>query len=576
MRAPAQPIHEMAEGILAGLARSGVDHVWFTSGSELTCFQEAAAKARSLRTPAPRIMTVVHEHVAACIAMGESMVTGLPSSVAAHADLGLLSYGGAIHNAALGEFPLFVITGYPATTPSARTSPVFWKQQRWDQGSIVRQYVKWDHKLATYDDPCMVVARGLQIAQSAPSGPVYLAVPAEVGRHHVDRDVEVLAANDLGIARLGGGDRGQLAELATWILNADNPLFITDRVGRQPEAVDLLAAIAEEFAIAVQATRHRMNLADSHPSKHSGLQLAEADVVVVLDHLVPWIPAKEQPSSCARICAVGPDPTASNIPLYEFRADHRIVADPARFLAELLDELRRQRSAVQRSRAKDRWRHFQRGAAEHEAAAERVRASVGRQPVISEPVLGAALNAVLDPDAICTWELSDTEHVQRDRPGTLFEKGGSSLGWAVAAAIGARIVDRQRPAACLTGDGSYMFGSSQALLWAQGQYDAPVLTVVCNNRGYRTGTTTLKANYPDGHAVMNQDFSGGVFDPPPDFAAEAEAQGGYGRRVLDGRDLRQVLADARNAVEIERRPAVVDVWLPALADGTTHSPDPRK
>lgn len=558
-------VGETAEALLAAAALGGVDNLWFASGSELTSLQEAAARATALGTPAPTIRTTIHEHVGLCLAMGETMVSGRPSMFAAHADLGLLNCGGALHNAARGGYPVLILTGYPPTSVEARTSPVFWKQQRWDQGEIVRQYVKWDHKLAATDDPTVVVARALQVACSAPAGPSYLAMPAEVGRQRIDATCSITTPEVLGVARLGGGAPDAVVEIASALLAAERPLIVTDRVGRDPAAVLLLDELAREFAVGVRATRHRMNIADDHPSARAAYGVSTADTIVVLEQAVPWVPAHEQPPTGADVSVVGADPAAiapaHDIPLYEFPARRRVQADAAEFLTALLHEMRRQRTAAHRSEIEERWRSFE--SARSAASAATVRPT----DHITPQLLGEEVNAVLEPDDLFCWELADSTAVVRTRPGSLFEKGGSSLGWAVAAATGGRLVDRQRPAVVLTGDGSYLYGIPTALLWSQQTLDAPVLTVVANNRGYRTGTSTLVANYPNGYAARAGTLDGGAIDPPPDIAAQAVAAGGYGSTVRHPSELKSALVEARRAVEHDRRPAVVDVWLPAHVTG---------
>ena len=558
---------EMADGILAAAHASGARHLWFVSGSELTCFQEATAKAIATGTAAPALVTMIHEHVALSAAMGETMVTGRPSMTAAHADLGLLHYGGAIHNALRGGYPVLIMSGYPATTRDLRQVPVFWKQQRWDQGQIVRQYVKWDHKLAPYDDPTLITARALQVALGAPTGPAYLAVPAEVGPQEWTGMGNVVSIGHLGVPRLGGGHRDQVRTLAEKLLEAETPMVITDRVGNDPAAVELLSRICREFAIAVRTTRHRMNVSDDHPARYASWSLQTADVVLVLESHIPWIPAQEEPAPTAWIAVAGTDPAALEIPLYEFLADERITADPAQFLVQLEEELRTLRKDRHRHAAEQRWSQIEADMSsriEHEAAAlKRDMAS----STITERVLSHAVGEILEPDDILTWELAPTEGCSRTKPGTLFDSGGSSLGWGGAAAAGALMTDRGRTAVCMTGDGSYSFGSPDALLWTQLYHDLPVLTVVCNNRGYRTGTVKLVRDYPEGYSAATGDLTGGTFDPPPDYSSQATAAGGVGRKVMSRSELVDALKEARRAVVSGRLPAVVDVWLAAHVTG---------
>lgn len=567
---------EPAQAILAVAKRAGVEHLWFVSGNDLVSFQEAASRARETGLPAPRIMQMVHEHVAISIAMGEAAVRRAPAAVAAHVDVGLLHMGGALHNAMVGQYPLLVITGYPGTRTERRTIPVFWKQQRWDQGEIVRQFMKWDYKLAPYDDPALVTARGLQVASAPPEGPAYLILPKEVGHARLGDDARLTDVADLGVPRLGAGPEDAIDEIARRLLETDHPLLITDRVGRDPAAVAALEELARDFAIAVRATRHRMNLPDDHPAAVAGgtytsaqtarddgiVPLADADAIVVLESLVPWIPARERPSPRAWVAVAGRDPAALTVPLYEFASDVRIVADPLALLETLLERMRTLRTDAHAERIRRRWDAFEAFAAERIAARD---AAVPGSGPIDEDALGAALAAVLEPEDALTWEMTDTNRIPRSRPDTLFESGGSSLGWSVAAGMGIRLADRGRFVASLVGDGAYQFGSPSILLWAQGRYEVPILTVIANNRGYRTGTVRLREDYPDGSAVRTNDYSGGTFDPPPDFAAQARAAGGFGARVDERADLVLTLRQAREVVERQGVPAVVDVWLPPLA-----------
>ncbi|RUL90562.1 thiamine pyrophosphate-dependent enzyme [Verrucosispora sp. FIM060022] len=551
-----------AAAVLAAAAASGVQRLWFNSGSELTSFQEAHAQARHHGRPTPELITCPHEHVALTAAMGETMVTGRPAMTAAHADLGLLHHGGAIHNAMWGDHPIMIMSGYPPTRAEARTSPVFWKQQRWDQGSIVRQYVKWDYKLSALDDAGLVVARGLQVALAPRPGPVYLAMPEEVGRYPVPADGPTPSAQMLGIPRLGPGDPDVVSEVARRLTTARRPVVVTDRVGVNPQAVALLAELADTLGVQVRASRYRMNLPDDNPW-HTTDALDQFDVIVVLDHPVPWMPAVERPRDDAWIGWVGPDPIESRVPLYELRADARTTADPAAFLAAVLAEVGSagpgDADSIRRRR-------------QHPPAAGRARRSTdGGAPASGVPtpaLIAAALDRHLRPDDLLTWEVFDTTTVSRTKPGTLFEKGGSSLGWSVAAATGASIAAGGAHAVAVTGDGSYLFGSPDSCLWLQQQCDAPVVTVVVNNGGYRTGTTTLAAHYPGGLAVTEPTVLGGHLTPSPDFAAHARSQGCYGERVVAAADLAAALDRARTAVERDRVPAVLDVWVPEHLTGS--------
>lgn len=552
----------VAELLLRTLAAHGIERLWFCSGSELVPIQEAAVRLRERGTPTPEIAPVTHEHVAISAAMGESMITGRPAAVVAHADLGPLNFGAELHTALRGGYPLLLISGYPATNPERRTSQAFWNQQRWDQGEIFRQYTKWDYKVAPYEEVGTVIARALQVALTPPQGPVYLVFPAEVlAQDYVFGDV--VTADALGVGQHGGGEPEAVAALARRILDAERPLLITERIGRDPAAVADLAALCEEFGIGARTTRYRMSLPSDHPAQLGAPDVTTADVVVVVDHHVPWIPAHGGPPADAFVSFVGVDPIAAEIPLHEFRASQRLFAAARPFLRALRAELTRAASPADRDRAQRRWQALQDTAAVVGQEQDRRRREALALPHLTPAGLSACVDEVIAPTDILIDELGDTaELVRRTQPGTLFMNGGSSLGWATSAAVGASLASGGTPVFCLTGDGGYLFGGPQAALWAQRRYDAPVLTVVANNGGYRTGTSHVDDYYPDGAARRAGDYTGGRFDPNPDHAREAEACGALGFTVRTPAELLDALRRGRAAVTEDRRPVVIDALLP--------------
>ena len=129
--------------------------------------------------------------------------------------------------------------------------------------------------------------------------------------------------------------------------------------------------------------------------------------------------------------------------------------------------------------------------------------------------------------------------------------------------MGAKLGAPDRDLIAVSGDGFYMFGSPAVALWMAGHHDAPVLVVLYTNRSYSTGTTRVANAYGrDGYAAR-AGYVGGRFDPPIDFAREAEAAGAYGETVREptevGPALRRGLEQTRNG-----RSAVISMWLAPL------------
>src|SRR5262249_15347588 len=77
-----------------------------------------------------------------------------------------------------------------------------------------------------------------------------------------------------------------------------------------PAAVGALAALAEQFALpVVQAEARDMNLPTDHPmhlGHDAGAFLPKADVVIVIDSVVPWMPRNHQPRKDAKVTPFPP------------------------------------------------------------------------------------------------------------------------------------------------------------------------------------------------------------------------------------------------------------------------------
>ena len=62
----------------------------------------------------------------------------------------------------------------------ARGGLIHWGQDTFDQGGMLREWVKWDYELRHGSDLEGTVDRALAISESYPRGPVYLVLPNEI------------------------------------------------------------------------------------------------------------------------------------------------------------------------------------------------------------------------------------------------------------------------------------------------------------------------------------------------------------------------------------------------------------
>jgi len=188
------------------------------------------------------------------------------------------------------------------------------------------------------------------------------------------------------------------------------------------------------------------------------------------------------------------------------------------------------------------------------------------QSHITPTWLSYQVGQTLDPDTLIVSELVNSAHFNRTKPGTQFNAGGSSLGWAGPAAVGAKVAAPDKQIVCCSGDGSWMFGNPQVVTWASRFHNAPVLFIISNNRGYSTGTTQVLRSYPEGYAAKTQDVTGGWFDPCPNYSGEAAASGAYGEKVTDPDQVGPAIQRGLRAVS-DGSHAVLDMWMPKHVTG---------
>src|SRR5262249_58040639 len=106
-------------------------------------------------------------------------------------------------------------------------------------------------------------------------------------------------------------DPKSIEAAAAMLATAERPLIITGTVGRNPEAVGHLVALAESFAIPVVVFGQRyMGFPTNHPL-HLGFSpdpmLATADAILVIDSDVPCFPSTKNHAGGSKVIHLGLD-----------------------------------------------------------------------------------------------------------------------------------------------------------------------------------------------------------------------------------------------------------------------------
>ncbi len=558
-------IETTAEAYLELLAARGVEYFFGNAGTDFAPIIEAYARRGAHGQLLPRPLTVPHEVTAVAMAHGYAMVTGRPQAVMVHVIVGTANALGGVINAARGGVPMLFTAGRNPITESgfrgSRERQIHWAQESFDQGAIVREFVKWDYELRNFPQLETVVDRALAITQAEPQGPVYLTLPREIlaERHdtfeyqdasRAPRPSDVVAAP------------GAVEEAARILAAAQHPVVITKALGRDPGAVPAMVRLAETAALPVVENFHtHLCFPEDHPL-HGGYDstpyLDGADAILVIESDAPWFPQLKSPRPEAKLIQIGVDPLFSRFPIRGFGADVALAGTVRLTLAALADALRprvdarlvgerRKRLEAEHARRREAW-----------AATAR---KVQNDRPIDMAWLSRCVGDVVDERTIVVneYDLDPTQTCFK-APGSYFNgPASSSLGWGLGAALGAKLAAPDKTVICCVGDGAYIFGAPTAAHFVARAHDVPVLFVVFNNRAWNAVKRAVKGYAPDGWTAKTGAMPLSDLEPAPDYELVCRASGGHAERVEDPAELQAALTRALRVVREEKRQALLNV-----------------
>src|SRR5947209_4766635 len=174
-----------ADAWLGLLAARGIEYLFANGGTDFAPVVEAYAKGQKLGWKLPQVVIVPHENMGVAMAHGYTMITGRPQAMMVHVGVGTANALNGLINASRQNIPLLFTAGRTPITESgaltaARNNYIHWAQEHFDQGGMLREFMKWDYELRHAEQVETVIDRALAIATSEPQGPVYVTLPREV------------------------------------------------------------------------------------------------------------------------------------------------------------------------------------------------------------------------------------------------------------------------------------------------------------------------------------------------------------------------------------------------------------
>jgi acetolactate synthase-1/2/3 large subunit len=499
-----------------------------------------------------RHILVRHEQGAGHMAEGYAQATGRPGVAMVTSGPGATNIVTPISNAYMDSIPLVVITGQVPT--AAIGTDAF---QECDITGITMGITKHNWLIKDAKDIPDVIAEAFYVATTGRPGPVLVDVPKDVTQSMVDWH-DCPSPDELnlpGYHPLLEGDPEAVAAAARMLAEAERPVLYVGGGVLKARASEALAELVRLSGAPVVTTlMARGALPDSHP-QNLGMPGMHGNYTAVTAmqraDLLFSLGARFDDRVTGRLDAFAPNAAIVHVDIDpaeigKVRAANIGIVGDARHVIEALSTAS---ATLPRTDLSAWWKTLDGWRAQfpmtYEPAAEGA--------VLKPQAIIERLNALSPKDAIVVagvgqHQMWAAQHWDYEYPYTWINSGGAgTMGFAIPAAIGAKVGHPGRTVWAIDGDGCFQM-TAQELVTARSE-GIPIKVAILNNSYLGMVRQWQEMFYEERYSevYLSQDL--------PNYVMWAEAMGCVGIRVDRAED---VDAAIERANLINDRPVVID------------------
>jgi len=525
------------EILVESLRINGVDKVFCVPGESYLAALDAFHD-----TPEIQLVVCRQESGAAMMADAHARLTGRPGVCFVTRGPGAANASGGLHIAMQDSTPMILLIGQIARDHSEREA-----FQEIDFRRMFGQLAKWVGQIDDETRVAEYMSHAFHHARAGRPGPVVLALPEDMLRA---RAVPAALSPAVEIqAHPGNADMSRLHDL---LENAKRPLAILGGGGWNDQACKDFQAFAEANAIPVCVTFRCQDRIDNTHSSYCGdlgvgqnpklqTRVQDADVLLVLG-------ARLGEMSTGGYTLIDiPKPRQTLIHVHQGAEELGWVYQPALAINSGLKNFTAALAAMPPLKAA--WSDWTKSARD-DYLAWTVPPSIPGDVQMGE--IMTWLNNTLDADTIvCNGAGNFSSWANRFYRyrgyGTLQGPTSGTMGFGLPAAVAAKLTYPDRTVIAFTGDGDFLMTGQEFATAVQ--YGANIIVLVGNNAMYGTIRMHQERDYPGrvtGTELVN-----------PDFAAYAEAFGGFGAIVEKTEDF----APALKAAQQSGKPAIIEIRI---------------
>ncbi len=482
-----------------------------------------------------KVITCRHESGASNMADAYGKLTGKPGICVVTRGPGATNASNGVHTAFQDSTPMIVLIGQVATGMMDREA-----FQEMDYRRMFGEMAKW---VAQIDDVHRIpeyLSRAWHVALSGRPGPVVLALPEDV----LSDVAEVADARPANIGR-SAPDTGAMERFGALLSEAKKPLLVLGGPDWSAEAAEMAATVAERFNLPVATSFRCQDYFDNgHPNYAGVIGIAplpelrrkireEVDLLITIgsrwgEMTTQGYTLIDSPVPQMRFVHVHPGPEELG---HVYAPDLSIASSPTAFLKAML-------GLDAEAPASNAWTAGFRPDYDAFLEPTEVPGALNMGQVIHH------LSETLPADTVYTNGAGNYSvwlhrfHAHRTYRTQLAPTSGS-MGYAVPAAIAAKLEHPERMVVCVAGDGCFLM-TAQELATAK-QYCLPILYLVVNNGMYGTIRMHQERNHPG--RVISTALTN------PDFVAYAGAFGIPGEVVTRTEDFAGALDRARASAD---------------------------
>lgn len=573
MTEPAPETLTGAQSLVRALEKVGVEVIFGIPGGAILPAYDP------LFDSSIRHILVRHEQGAGHAAQGYAMVTGEVGVCMATSGPGATNLVTAIADAYLDSVPIVAITGQVSSKVIG--SDAF---QEADIRGITLPITKHSYLVTEAADIPRVIAEAFHIALSGRPGPVLV----DIAKDALQDETTFVWPHELALPGYRPSTRPhnkQIREAARLIARADKPVLYVGGGVIKGDAAGELAELVELTQIPVVTTlTARGAFPDSHelhlgmPGMHGSVAavagLQRSDLLITLGARFDDRVTGELDSFAPGAKVIHADIDPAEISKNR-EADVPIVGDVKEVIVDLLKAVRKQAADDGLTGDYAAWRGYVLGLKKKfPVAYEKPAAGMAPQTVIER------ISNIAGPEAVYVagvgqHQMWAAHFVDFERPRQWLNSGGAgTMGYAVPAAMGAKVGTPERTVWAIDGDGCFQMTNQELATCAiEG---IPVKVAIINNSSLGMVRQWQTLFYDQRYS--NTDLNTGPAEIGalriPDFVKLAEAYGCLGLRCEREEDLDAVL---EQAMAVNDRPVVIDfvverdamVW-PMVAAGTSN------